>query len=330
LYAISNAPRDIPRLLDSLNTIHWKWIVREPERCSRSLKDFFLEHLPHISTESWQERQQWGGVYVNGFPFDINDLLPCPCWIEYYEPKYGLSVAKAELDPLDMNKHLVYEDEWIGVVYKPNRLHTNHAREQSHFSVRSALDAHYGKPVHLPSRLDFSTAGLLAYSHNPHSHGSLQSLFEKRLLTKQYLALGSGKAHWESCVFQGRIGKDSRHAILRDMRQADGKQSLTHFERLAWVNEQNPIESDPSLNNHSLFLATPKTGRTHQIRLHLSSLGYPIVGDNFYGGDVHPHLHLLSFRLELQHPVLGTPLSLQAPFELLPNWAKFAAGAPIT
>jgi RluA family pseudouridine synthase len=317
LFAISNAPRDIPRLLGSLNTVHWKWIVREEEHCGLPLLSFLIEKLPHLPESSWQERSKWGGIYLNGRLAALETLLTIPCWIEYYEPKFGLEHAKEELEPLEISKHLVYEDEWIGVVYKPNRLHTNPAREQSHYSVRSALDAHYGKPVHLPSRLDFSTAGLLAYSHNPSSHAKLQGLFEQRKIIKQYLALGKGVPLWESCVFQGRIAKDTRHPILRDMTHGEGKQSLTIFEKIAKVN----LATDGQDNEHALILATPKTGRTHQIRLHLSSLGHPIAGDNFYCGIPHPQLHLLSYRLEFEHPVTSKATYLEAPRALLPQWA---------
>ncbi len=172
-------------------------------------------------------------------------------------------------------------------------------------------------------RLDKDTSGLLVFARNAEAHKALSAAFESREVAKTYHALIRGEPQWKEtlCDYPLRPDGDKLHRTIIDA--GHGKPSVTDFRLLA------------AYGPFSLVEARPRTGRTHQIRVHLAALGFPIVADPLYGdgkalylssfkkkwrGDEFSERPLLSrtalhaFSLAFAHPRSGAALSFEAPY----------------
>ena len=153
-------------------------------------------------------------------------------------------------------------------------------------------------------RLDKDTTGVILVAKDTKTQEALSLQFHDRLIEKVYRAVVEGSLKKEEGVIEGAIG---RHPTLRKkmaMVKKGGRQSLTRFKVIR------------RLRGFTYLEVYPKTGRTHQIRVHLASIGHPIVGDELYGKKgkkiaSRPLLH--AHRILFQHPVKKTPLQVEAP-----------------
>jgi len=156
--------------------------------------------------------------------------------------------------------------------------------------------------VALHHRLDRETSGVMLFALDRSVNRKLGEAFQARQVVKDYLAWVKGcpaRDEWVSAEDIGRRG--GRYATVPEGR---GKSAETIFRVLL-------RETD-----RSLLWARPKTGRTHQIRLHAAACGHPVIGDRLYGAIPAPRLHLHAFRMSLVHPISGTQLVLTAPIPL--------------
>ena len=194
---------------------------------------------------------------------------------------------------------VVYEDAAVVVVEKPSGLLSVPGRTGAS-SVQSLLTERYGT-VLLPHRLDMDTSGLLLAARNEEAYKLLQQQFYERTVEKKYVALVDGIV-----TGSGIISLPLRPDPLDRPRQVvdllHGKQAVTHYEVLSHRNGQ------------TLLVLTPKTGRTHQLRMHCAhqdGLGTPIVGDNLYGRPDR-RLCLHAWQLSFTHPVSNQRVSFTA------------------
>lgn len=296
------------RIEEALTSIRHCWEYTSGVQCPASLAEALSTELPHIAPETWQKRLSWGGVYLNGRSVTSDCPLSPPCRLEYFEPKFDIEDAR-RVFPEFSREWIVFEDEDLLIVYKPAGLPSLPVREQKYFNMKSYLCAYTGAAVHLPSRLDTATSGLMAVSKTERMHGCLQKLFEKRRAGKTYLFEADGQPAWRQTTVNGAIARDAEHAVLRKIALQGGKPASTLF--------QVQYHCSP---HSSIILARPLSGRTHQIRVHAQSLGLPVVGDSFYGGRPAPHLHLLSYRLELPGYLGREPLTATLPERFIPDW----------
>lgn len=150
-------------------------------------------------------------------------------------------------------------------------------------------------------RLDAQTTGLVLFSLNRAAQPALDAQVAGHTMNKTYLAVVSGRVPWAQKVVRQPIGRDRHDARrMRVCRPGQGKPAETRFRRVA--------EKD----GRTLLAVTLVTGRRHQIRVHLASLGHPIVGDALYGGARSTSgLLLHAWREELDHPVSGERLRLE-------------------
>lgn len=223
---------------------------------------------------------------------------------------------------------IVWEDEWLLALNKQPGWHANYTPWDMWGTIPFALAAFLRDrdgadgQLHLAHQLDRDTSGILLVSKNPAINPGLQQLFLHGSMGKTYLALASGVMEQEQFEVATGHGR-GRNGLFRvyPLTQVGhalpfGKQRVramqTHFDVIARQPEA------------TLVWATPITGRTHQIRLHLAHIGHPIVGDARYGGPVeirgYPTAHHLlhAARLTFVHPLTLRPVTLTAP--LPPSW----------
>lgn len=215
------------------------------------------------------------------------------------------------LKPYDLPLKIVFEDRDLRIVDKPAGLASQSSRNHPDDSLENALYAWDGCPesfIYRPvNRLDKGTGGLMAVARNAHSQHLLQQLLHTDRFRRIYLARTAGHPPEKKGKICLPIGK-APGATLKRMIRPDGKPSETYYRVIA--------EDE----KHSLILLELGTGRTHQIRVHLSAVGCPIQGDFLYGQEdpAFPGCFALhSAALILTHPVTGERIHLFS----LPEWA---------
>lgn len=203
---------------------------------------------------------------------------------------------------------IVFEDAWLLAVDKPAGIPTQGTWATDQHDLQALLKRQ--RPdlkLFLHHRLDLGTSGLLIFAKDAAANPSLTKQFTEGGVRKSYLARLSGPLAPGSVDLPiGRLrgAAPGRFGCEGDL--IEPKASRTDFEAV-------PEGMLASLEGEHWILAQPRTGRTHQIRVHLASLGRPILGDALYGGTASDRLWLHAWQLRLTHPVTGAPLELEAP-----------------
>ena len=271
--------------------------------------------FPHIDPRSWDARLDWGGVYVNGRMKLKDTELPCPCQLEYFEPKYPFE-ERFSFYPQFSESWILFNDCDVIVVFKPIGLSCLPSREQRHLHLKGYIEGYLKQRIHMPSRLDTATSGMLVISKSARMNKHLQQAFEFRRVAKYYLLETASVPDWDELLVDASIGKDRTHPILRKTGGEDPKEARTQFAVICHSSIKN------SSQKTALIRAKPLTGRTHQIRTHCAHAGIPIVGDNFYGGAIHDSFHLISYPLEFYHPIEKKLITIILPERFWPGWAR--------
>ncbi|HEV2330953.1 MAG TPA: RluA family pseudouridine synthase [Verrucomicrobiae bacterium] len=195
---------------------------------------------------------------------------------------------------------VIYEDAELLVINKPAGLvcHPSKDGPMSSLIGRVRLYLGDGWRPHMVNRLDRETSGVTVLAKSDDVALELRKLWECRAVEKDYLAVVHGHVGAEQGLIDAPMGKDESSPVaIKDCVRADGLPSQTEFivERRFW---KRITDADQEPKAFSLLRVLPRTGRKHQIRIHLAHLGHPIVGDKIYGGDEDLYLALVEGRLK--------------------------------
>ncbi len=250
--------------------------------------------VQYPSNKSVKKGIKKGGIQLNNKITEGGRFLTLNDTVQLFE------LEEKSPRPFPLEIDVLFEDEDLAIVNKPSGLVTsgNLFRTlenviQNQVQVSNLKDAlKWPKPVH---RLDSATSGMVIISKSISAHIKLGDMLEEKQITKTYNAVVQGDFPSEISIIDSDIS---------------GKKSITNVKK---------ISSSISLRNDylSLLQLQPITGRTHQLRIHLSELGFPIVGDMEYGEKgktlEHKGLFLTAVQLEFNHPINNSPIKITLP-----------------
>lgn len=272
------------------------------ERCQR-LDRWLVGRYPKFSRTYLQALIEEGLVQVNGHRAKKRQIVSAE---DDVEVQFRAQMDQTPLIPEAIPLDILFEDSSILVCNKPAGLVVHPgAGNWSHTFVNALLHhcremrGFEGARPGIVHRLDKSTSGAIVAAKSMKAQQNLVSQFADRTVCKEYLAIT--KSHPRVLVATAPIGRDVKNRQRMAITPL-GKSAQTHFEVLS-----SSLES-------CLILARPITGRTHQIRVHLSHLRAPILGDTLYGGQSHPEGYFLhAWNLQFRHPVSGREMQFRAP-----------------
>ncbi len=300
-------------------------IRSEGMRLDRYLVQNFLD----FSRSLFQGAINAGNVTVNGKPAKASYKVRHGDQLDIQLPAPTHDTPIPEDIPLDV----LYEDEWLALVNKPSDMVVHPAKGnwsgtlvnalQFRFAALSNANGTYRAGI--VHRLDRDTSGVILIAKEEHTHRDLAAAFAQRRVFKEYAAVTSGELDRDSDYIEARI-KHHPHDRVKmlattDADDADAKDACSFYE----VVER--------FRGHTFVKVQPRTGRTHQIRIHLASVGCPVLADKVYGGRDRVMLSdlngqfpggegdraiisrqaLHAFRLRFQHPRTGKWIESEAP-----------------
>ncbi len=299
----------------------------------RRLDKYLMARFPRVSRTTLQRLIKQGDIIVNARPTKKSYEVEGGDVIEITFPPPPIYDVAPENIPLD----IIYEDDYVLALNKPAGIIVHPASRTQSGTIANGL-AFYCQSLAktddpfrpgIVHRLDKNTTGIMIVAKTDEAHWRLSKQFEDRTTQKIYMAIVHGEPEFDEDIIDVPIGQ---HPTVHDRYVATG-----FAERLGGKFEKKLSKSAITryrvvkrIRGYSLVELHPKTGRTHQLRIHMSHIRHPIVGDPFYGGR-HVSIRqvtgrptdpdeprftrqmLHAWRLTVTHPIKQTPLTLEAP-----------------
>jgi 23S rRNA pseudouridine1911/1915/1917 synthase len=264
-------------------------------------KGFSMQSLTQLKKDP-------AAVLADGMPCFMNHVL---------QPGEVLTIhilekhSSEKIPPVDLPLNILYEDEDLMVINKPAGMPIHPSMNHYYNSLANGL-AYYFEQQNCPfvfrciNRLDRDTSGLTLIAKHYISSGMLSTMITNKAvsgITREYLAIVKGTVTPQEGTITAPLSRKEGSIIERTVDFEKGESAITHYKIL------------DVKNGHSLVSLILETGRTHQIRIHMKYLGYPLIGDYLYNPDMEliQRQALHAWKLSFRHPITGEGLHFTAP-----------------
>lgn len=270
-----------------------------PELDGRKVRSILQGPLGLSASLVTRLKQRDGAVCLNGNPARTIDTVRAG---DRLTAQVGDTRAGGLFAPMERKPDILFEDEDLLILNKSAGMATHGKTEKGECTVANMLSAYLGTvyPFHPVNRLDRGTTGVMCVAKSGYAHNRARLLLHTDSFRREYLAIARGELEDAHGVIDAPVMKiaDKKFGV-----RPEGAPSVTEYDVLG--------VSD----GLTLLRVRPKSGRTHQIRVHMAYIGHPLLGDRLYGGIsdelTRPALH--SRALTMTHPVTGEPICVAAP-----------------
>lgn len=286
-----------------------EYLVPE-EQAGERIDKFLTESCPDFSRSFLQKLLKSGLVDVNGKAVKSSYRLSAGESVSFEVPEAVEAEIKAENIPLD----ILYEDEDLILINKPKGMVVHPAAGHYEGTLVNGLMYHCKDQLSgingvmrpgIVHRIDMDTTGVLVVCKNDFSHNSIAEQLKVHSITRKYYAIVYGNIKEDEGTVHAPIGRHPTDRKKMSINSKNGRDAITHYRVLERFGQYTYIECQL------------ETGRTHQIRVHMTSLGHPLLGDEVYGPSKQPfHLQgqtLHAGVLGFIHPRTGNYMEFQAP-----------------
>lgn len=292
----------------------------------KRLDKYLHDRHPKISRTILQRYIKTGAVTVNALPSKASYEVAVGDRIEVALPP----PPPSDVIPQNIPLHILYEDDWIIVINKQEGIVCHPAHGGQSGTIANAVAGHaatlsHGEDPFRPGiihRLDKNTTGVMVIAKTDEAHWRISLQFERRSVRKEYFAICEGRVKLDGDVINKPLAphpETTQRMILPSAsppRQAMFKEAVTEY------------RVERRYQGYTTVALHPRTGRTHQLRVHMMSIGHPLVGDKLYGGRpvsafdlagagssdwLIEHQALHARRLQFVHPITEKPVVFEAP-----------------
>lgn len=278
---------------------------------------------PELSRSFFQKLIKEGRIFVNSMPKKANYCVSEGDLLTVTIPKAQEIAILPENIPLD----ILYEDEDVLIVNKPKGMVVHPSAGHYSGTLVNAVLSHCKDSLSgingeirpgIVHRIDMDTTGSLIVCKNDNAHLKIAEQIKEHSVTRRYLGIVKGVVREESGVIEGKIGRHPTERKKMAAHVQNGKPAVTHYRVLE------------RFQSHTFMEFELETGRTHQIRVHMASIGHPLLGDSIYGNGKNPwklqgqtlHAAVIGFI----HPSTGKYMEIEAP---LPDYFKALLKKPL-
>ena len=280
------------------------------EETSVRIDRYLAEKCPEFSRSYLQKLLKEQAVFVNGKPVKANYKI---------QPETEICLEIPDMEPLDIKPEaipldILYEDDYLLVVNKPKGMVVHPAAGHTEGTLVNAVMAHCVDRLScingvlrpgIVHRIDKDTTGALLICKEDSVHRDLAEQLKEHSIKRRYRAIVAGNLKDDEGTVEGPIGRHPTDRKKMAINSKNGKPAVTHYKVLERFGQYTYIE------------CRLETGRTHQIRVHMTSIGHPLLGDTVYGSSKNPfHLQgqtLHAMVLGFVHPVTGEYMEFTAP-----------------
>ncbi|MBP2076576.1 RluA family pseudouridine synthase [Oceanobacillus polygoni] len=279
-----------------------KWVI-DKNNAGLTIREY-LQAVHGFSRRIIIAIKQEGKLLVNDRERTVRYVLSDGDVLEVHFPAEKVS---RNLQPEDIDLNIAYEDEAVIVIDKPAGIAAMPSLNHRSGTMANGLIGYYRRihresfTVHVVTRLDRDTSGLVLVAKDRYNHSLLSKAQQLNKIKRTYIALVEGHLEKEEGTIDAPIARKTDSIIERTIHE-NGKRAVTHYKKQSEVGESTMVEIEL------------ETGRTHQIRVHFSHYGHPLVGDDLYGGSLQSinRQALHCYELMFEHPITKESITIQS------------------
>lgn len=259
-----------------------------------------LKHKLNISSAILTDLKKYpDGITVNGVHANVNVILHTGdvLTLNIYD------VPSPNIVPVNISLDILFENEDVLVVNKPRNMPTHPSQNHHDDTLANGVMYYYREAdftFRVITRLDRDTSGAVLIAKNRLAASKLSEQMQNLSIHKEYAALCHGTPEVPTGIIDASIAREEGSTIKRIV-SPDGKSAITRYEVMA------------SKNDLSMIKLNPQTGRTHQLRVHLSHIGHSIYGDDMYGSPIRGNTRLHCRAITFKNPANGESITVEAP-----------------